>query len=408
MKMAQFVSARGDLLDDVTIRALRELQNAVPPDKDETVPEIRGYDVDSVPIASASVATVYRGTRTSDGASVAIKKIRPGVRHRVEQDIPLLLEVLAWAKVLGFAGAENMSEIVRECRPVIFAELDLREEAKLHVAFAREASGTPWLIIPKVYRATETSMVSEFVASRKITDAVPTPALAKRLFDLYIRMVLQWGLVHADPHAGNIGVRSDGTVVLYDFGAVIDVRDAQPFIAKLLKSVILDDVDGVVDALTRMGIIKNASVSRLRRAIPKIRQLAGSPNFNEELSKLPEFTDNDNRLFELTTKYVYLIRSLVIVQGIIAYHDPSFDLRAYAERYDDLIASATDVPMWDVASEFATDVLSTPGNLRAMQNAMVDMKDTMAHDFAGAKRLAIRAMTIAVATDVAIHLLAKW
>ena len=404
IKMAQFVSARGDVLDENTVKALERLQDEVPEDE-APPPDFLGYVVEPRPIASASVASVYKGIRIMDGAEVAVKRVKRGVRERASEDLPLLINVLSVAETLGIAGAANMLEIVRECQPMITAELDLRIEAKAHATFRRQFSDVAWLRIPKVYEAGESYMISEFVESRKITNALPNPFVARRLFELYIRMVVDVGIVHADPHAGNIGILPDGTLVLYDYGAVVDVRDARPYIANLLRSAAVEDVDGVIRALMDMDIIKSGSASRLRRVVPKIKNLVNSQDFNGELAKLPEFTDNDNRLFELTTKYVYLIRSLVIVQGIIAYHDPGFDLKTYIERYEGLISKVTDVPVWDIARGIANDVMTTPGNLKNMQLTMSDMKDSIAEEMAASKRMTINVVIAILLSDVIFALL---
>lgn len=404
MKMAQFVSARGDILDDVTAAALERLQNDVPSGNDEPPPEMFGYDIDKTPIASASIANVYKGVRKADGAVVAIKRTKSGAKAQVQQDLPILINVLKFAKALGIAGAANMLEIVVECEPVLNAEFDLRTEAKSAALFRKKFADIDWLRIPRVWEAGENYSISEFVESRKITSARPTVFLAKRLFELYLRMIVNVGLVHADPHAGNIGVLPDGTFVLYDFGAVIDVGDARGYIADLVKSAAIEDIDGVFRALTNMGVIKDGPTTRLRRMIPKIKKLLESDDINRDLAKLPEFSGNDNRMFELTTKYVYLFRSLGIVQGILAYHDPGFDLKKYVDEYENVIESA-DFPVWDLARGLATDVLAAPTSLKNMQTAMLDMKDTISDDFASVKKATGYAVLAMLLMDVAALIL---
>jgi predicted unusual protein kinase regulating ubiquinone biosynthesis (AarF/ABC1/UbiB family) len=376
VKMAQFVSARSDALDPATVAALERLQDAVPCD---TVPPVMpGYAVDPVPIASASIASVFKAVSPA-GETVAIKVVRAGVRAGVDRDFPLLVDVLRTARALNVAGAANMLEIVTECQPMIRAELDLRGEAKAQEAIRRRLAGVEWVRVPRVREAGEGYMVSDFVASRKITAVRPSKVLAERLFELYVRMILDVGLVHADPHAGNVGVLPDGTFVLYDFGAVIDVRDARPGIAALMRSAVTGDVDSGVRALTGMGVIKSdaSTAKRIRRAMPALRALASSPNVNADLATLPEFADNDRRMFELTTRYVYLIRSLVIVQGLIAFHDPDFALDQYAARYEGLIGSLADAPLWDVARGWLADVLAAPASVRGVQTLMDDVAEAV-------------------------------
>ncbi|MEM4399368.1 MAG: AarF/UbiB family protein, partial [Candidatus Nitrosocaldus sp.] len=41
-----------------------------------------------------------------------------------------------------------------------------------------------------------------------------------RLHRLFFKMLLKHDIFHADPHPGNISVKEDGTIVLYDFGMV--------------------------------------------------------------------------------------------------------------------------------------------------------------------------------------------
>ena len=375
VKMSQFLSARGDVLDENTMRVVERFQNEVIVDS-EILPDFTFYEFDKTPIASASIASVYKGKRKTDNSDVVLKRVRPGVKERISEDLPLFIAVLSVAKFFGVLGAENMLEIVRECSPMILGELDLRREAKTTGVFKKKFSYLEWLTIPAVYEAGETYMISEYVPSRKITDAVPTTFLAKRLFELYVRMILDIGLVHADPHAGNIGIRGDGTFVLYDFGAVIDIRDIKPNISRCFKAIVLEDSDGVIKALEELDVIKSgASAARLKRIVPKLKKIMETDDFNIELGKIPEFTSNDNRIFELTTKYVYLIRSLTIVEGIVSYHDPRFSLKKYIKKFDDLLE--VDIPFTNVIQEIAGDFMSSPYSLKNLNELLFSMRDEM-------------------------------
>ena len=43
------------------------------------------------------------------------------------------------------------------------------------------------------------------------------------LTNVYMRMMMIDGFMHADPHAGNLLVEDDGTLVVLDWGAVLEV-----------------------------------------------------------------------------------------------------------------------------------------------------------------------------------------
>jgi predicted unusual protein kinase regulating ubiquinone biosynthesis (AarF/ABC1/UbiB family) len=373
IKMAQFVSSRPDLVQDLGAReALEALQRAVPTEA-EAPPDLAGVVVEDTPFATASIASVYKGRRGS--VPVVVKRVRSGVRERVAEDLPLLILVLQVARWMNVAGAANMLEIVQECVPMVTRELDLRHEAQSQQAVRHALRGLPWLHIPEVYEAEEEYMVSEYVPSRKFTDAVPTVLLAKRLFEVYLRMVAESGNVHADPHAGNIGVQVDGTLVLYDFGATVDVTDARASLATMFTALARQDVDAGIRALVGLGVIKAdpSTAARVQRLVPKLRQLLQSSDINAKLGQLPEFSANADRIFELTTRYVYLARSLAIVQGLITYHDPSFRLSSYLEDHDDILAELSDVPVWSMVQDMAADAMATPGSLRTMQASVSDL-----------------------------------
>lgn len=381
IKMAQFVSSRPELASEPELaRELRALQDRVPEAADWSedgppdVPNIAGVVLcDGGPVAAASVARVYRGTL--DGTDVAVKVVRPDARQQIERDLPLLLTVLYVAKALDVPGSANMLEIVRECAPMLLAELDLTLEAAAQRRLRRCLGPLAWVRVPRVLASAPDWLVAEYVPSRRITDAVPTPALARRLFSMYVHMVLDAGLVHADPHPGNIGVQPSGTLVLYDCGAVVDISDARSQVAAVLRALVAQDVEAALRALTDMGVIRDdgTSASRLRRAAPTLRRLLREPGrLNEGLAGLPEFSSNSARVFELTTRYIYLVRSLVIVQGLIRYHDPGFEFEAYLQPYRDLVEDSVPAP-WEVARDVAADFASVPASLRAMQDSMVGM-----------------------------------
>jgi len=139
---------------------------------------------------------------------------------------------------------------------------------------------------------------------------------------------------------------------------------------------VLEDSDGVIRALEDLDVIKSgASAARLKRIVPKLKKIMESDDFNVELGKIPEFTSNDNRIFELTTKYVYLIRSLTIVEGIVSYHDPKFSLKNYIKKFDDLLE--VDIPFTNVIQEIAGDFMASPSSLKNLNELLFTMKSEM-------------------------------
>jgi predicted unusual protein kinase regulating ubiquinone biosynthesis (AarF/ABC1/UbiB family) len=69
------------------------------------------------------------------------------------------------------------------------------------------------------------------------------------------QLLYDGGIVHGDPHAGNIGIDSRGRLVLYDFGSAIRIDPTYRSKLKLvIISLISSDAPDTVRALKNLGI----------------------------------------------------------------------------------------------------------------------------------------------------------
>ena len=370
MKMAQFVSARRDVLDAEFAEALAAVQDSATVDLPSAVPWLPGYEVvGSAPLASASIADVFLATRASDGARVAIKCRRPGVKDAVETDLPLLKAVMRAAAAAGVPAARNLYELIHESQDMVLMELDFRREAEAARQFADRFRDVPWLRVPRVLHAAEDVMVSEYVPSRRLTRvAVPNAPLARRVMDLYMLMLTN-GLVHADPHPGNIGFLPAGRLVLYDFGAMLHIDpDVGGALKRVLQAGITKDADGVIDALEDLGVLRMRPGQKpgMRRVVRRL--LASGAGVHAELQNVPEFTDSDGRrrvvTFEKT--FIYLVRTLSLVEGTCRHLDPGF-----AYDYARWIPAPAPV---EVAVSVARDLSALPSTLQSMQSDLEDFQ----------------------------------
>lgn len=373
-KMAQFMSARKDVLDAEFVDALAAVQDNLDMAQAPDPPVLPGYDVDPRPIARASIADVYSATRTHDGAHVAVKVLRRGIRQQIQQDLPLLSGVMYVAAVLGVPGALNVYELITQSSELVLRELDFRLEAAAAEEFRATFGDVRWLVVPRVISVSQAQLVTEFVPSRKAAQVVgPNPALARRLMDLYMLM-LGKGFVHADPHPGNLGFRANGDVVLYDFGAVIRVQEGvQETVARALQAGLTKDAEGVVRALEDLGVV---SVQPGQRAA--VRQLvrrALSGDVHGELRDAPEFASRNKRVVRFGTTFIYLTRTLTLIDGLCRTLDPAFEYD-YSE-WVDAPDGAT------VALGVLRDAASLPATIATMQSDMeafqARVADEMAH-----------------------------
>lgn len=224
VKLGQVLSTRADLLPQHYLEALSRLQDDVEP---VPVAEIRrvieedlGIDVDDVfeafdnePLAAASVAQVHRA-RLGDGREVVVKVQRPGIAETVRKDLEVLADLARLVDATTEVGRRfAFVDFLESFRTSFVAELDFRTEAdNLHI-FADLLAERDHLDVPApVDRlVTRRVLTMAYVEGRRVTELTPLA---------YIDQILVKGLVHADPHPGNMLLTQDGRLVLLDLGMV--------------------------------------------------------------------------------------------------------------------------------------------------------------------------------------------
>jgi len=194
--------------------------------------------------------------------------------------------------------------------------------------------------------------------------------LAKRLMDLYMLM-LGAGYVHADPHPGNVGFRSDGTVVLYDFGAMLEVQPGiQQHVASVISAGLTKNADDFLKALESLGVLTMASDGHRGRVRRALRRVLNSPNVHNELRDMPEFASNQQgqRMVTFGTTFIYLVRTLTLIDGSCRTLDPDFE-------YDYTRWVDSPDPM-NMLMGVARDAAALPSTLNAMHS---DLEEFQAH-----------------------------
>lgn len=239
VKLGQLLSTRADLLPENYLVALRRLQDEV-----QAVPtaEIRAVIEDELglpvkdifavfhdePMAAASLAQVHRA-QLADGTEVVVKVQRPGLADTVREDLRVLGDLARIVDSTTEIGRRfAFGEFLDSFRTSFVAELDFRTEADNLHAFGELLTGYDRIHVPvPIDRlVTQRVLTMSCVEGIKVTDLSPLArqdldghGLADELTRAYIDQILIHGLVHADPHPGNV-LLSDGELVLLDLGMV--------------------------------------------------------------------------------------------------------------------------------------------------------------------------------------------
>lgn len=239
VKLGQVLSTRADLLPQTYLDALARLQDAVDPvpvaeiwdviEDELRMPVGDAYaDFDTEPLAAASIAQVHRA-RLGDGTEVVVKVQRPGIATTVRRDLDVLSDLARVIDATTEVGRRfAFVDFLESFRSSFVAELDFRTEADNLATFADLLHDRDHIDVPRpVDRlVTRRVLTMEYVDGQRITDLTPLgrqdidgSVLADELVRAYIDQILVHGIVHADPHPGNL-LLSEGRLVLLDLGMV--------------------------------------------------------------------------------------------------------------------------------------------------------------------------------------------
>ena len=242
MKMAQLLSMRQDLFPAEALEVLSVVQSSVPPMSWAKVrrvltaelggpPEERFASIEHEAFAAASLGQVHRA-ELRGGRPVVVKVQYPGVAATVHQDIK---NVRALVRVFDSIAHDVMrqdvdsKEVVRELEERLAEELDYRREADNVERFRTLLASDHEVIIPRVHRKLSAGRVltMDRLEGYALQD-VMAPGVDQelkdwvgvKLFRLLWRQLLEFGVLHADPHPGNYLVTHHPKIGILDFGSV--------------------------------------------------------------------------------------------------------------------------------------------------------------------------------------------
>ncbi len=351
IKLAQLFSARADLFPEPYLSAIGTLQDQVPPVPTEAVRGVieeelgEGIDAvfeafDNTPMAAASLGQVHRARWK--GRDVAVKVLRPGVEDVVAVDLDLSFGILFWLNVL-FPNhhIRGLTNVVREFSVRVREEMDFRSEAANMARFRALFARVPGVKAPEVMEplTRRRVLVMEYLLGTKIdrlqdrfsAGDLGFDDLMERLSGLYLRMMMLDGFLHADPHPGNLLVADDGTIVVLDWGMVLEVpkwtRDA---ILSVALAVEREDLDGIIKGMYQLGMISpEVSRGEIREAATEIMRIMERARSSSQ-ERIQEIVQEIWDTFYtwpllLPQELVYFFRAAVLLEGIGFRYDPEFN-----------------------------------------------------------------------------------
>jgi ubiquinone biosynthesis protein len=357
IKLGQVLATRVDLFSPQYIAEFEKLQDQAPPvpfeDLLSQLEEDLGYSIEEVfsevdrqPLAAASIAQVHKAI-LKDGTPVILKIRRPDLRKIIEADLRLL------QRIVDIAESESPElrrfrpkDIVRQFNQSLRRELDFAAECRNAERIAGNLAENPNIKIPKVYWewTGERLNVQEYIQGIPGRDlealekeGLDRKLLADRGARAVIKMIMEDGFFHADPHPGNVFYLQDNQLAFIDFGMVGRItEDRRDQVVSLLYGMVNHAPVRVAEILEdwsdNMNIDEQMLIVEIEAFVDQYSSLA-----LKDLSLTVMMTDlmallRDHNLM-LPSDLALLIKAYITLDGLGRHLNPEFNTLVFASPY---------------------------------------------------------------------------
>jgi predicted unusual protein kinase regulating ubiquinone biosynthesis (AarF/ABC1/UbiB family) len=358
IKIGQSVSTRADLLPIAYIRELSKLQDSVPPFPHEEAMRIVErelgkpveelyYEIDSYPIAAASLGQVYRA-RLHSGEIVAVKVQRPNLEEIINFDLAVLRRIARFMQRFPrLVRGVDWEGTLNEFASVIFEEMDYVKEG--HNAETFQAHFSRWreVYVPRIHwsHVSPRVLTMEFIEGTKVLDlqtlterGIDPPDVVKLIARTYLKQLLEDGFFHADPHPGNLRVMDDGRLAFFDFGMVGRITPKlQSQMIDAFFHIVERDIRGLTQDLINLNFLAPTIDPNLIRPVVEklfadyLNLKIGDVRFKELTYELADVVYEYP--FRIPAHFTYVMRAIMTLEGMGVIMDPKFNFFDVAKPY---------------------------------------------------------------------------
>ena len=341
MKLVQMLSMRDDMFPAEALSILSVVQSSVPPMeydliRDQIKSELGKYpeqvfkNFERAAFAAASLGQVHKAT-LKNGKSVVVKVQYPGVDETVEQDLKnlkALLQVFTTMARDVLRQKFDASEVYQEMEERLREELDYVNEANKLALFQRLFADDDEVIIPQVYPdfSSRRVLTMQHVEGYKLQDMFSAGVdqslkdwIAVKYFQMTWRQIIEFGILHTDPHPGNYLVTYHPKIAMLDFGSVrIFPEEIRKGYLHLVKAILERDENMMAECFVTLGYLspneEPAPLVKIMYLIfePVLEDRAYDPHDFDSVGKTVEITNIslENRILNAPGHRLFLVRAL--------------------------------------------------------------------------------------------------
>ena len=351
IKCGQILASRSDILPPAWVTELQglhsqvatlpweALQAQVLEDLGGALEEVFAA-FDTHPLAAASMAQVYRA-RLHNGEEVVVKVQRPGLRGKITADLQLLESVAQLIEQNEALAVYQPRQMVRQLARAMLEELDFTQEGQHCDSVAQHFEHDPAIVIPRIHWAysSQRLLVQEFLPSftplereALIAQGLDPGLLAQRGAKAFIKMLLEDGLFHGDPHPGNLRAMSDNRVGFIDFGMVGRLDERRRLeVMTFMRALTQGSTETLISILIDWNGERVQDVTLIERAARQYMARHTRPPLKMS-ALITDFLDvmREYRLL-LPPDLLVLFKALITADGVLTRLDPELDLVATAK-----------------------------------------------------------------------------
>lgn len=242
-------------------------------------------DIEPDALAAASLAQVHVATVRASGERICLKVQYPGLADVIDSDFDAVVRMLLLARWLQ--AGRDLDDWLESMRTHLHNEIDYHREAALTTRMAQLVrgidAGAVAYGVPRLYPryCTDTVLALEYMGGCPVT-AQPVAALSLQrrnalalgMLELFFYELYDWGCLQTDPNFGNYllsladspGKRARDTLVLLDFGSILDCTD--DFLYHLRNTIdagLRQDRERLGDSLVGLGCLRENASAEARQ-----------------------------------------------------------------------------------------------------------------------------------------------
>lgn len=345
IKIGQFLSTRSDIFGADFTRELKGLQDNIDPFEYNIGSLPSAVKLNNKPIATASIGQVYKGVLVT-GEEIAVKVKRPKIEDNINIDFEAFLSVIDIASIISSQREiYELSTIVNEYYNLLKEEIDFSKEVENMIKFRTLFKNKKYIKVPKVFKelSNDNVIVMEYVEAIRIDDISTLNSIGfnrkkitEKLVEVFLEQILEFGIIHIDPHPGNVGVTKNGKIVFYDYGMIqvigIDFK-------RDLKNILLAVYDKNVDYLCELFIKSNivivdrSQIAYLKNFVLALLSYIDNLNVLEFKENYIDKIDSRALPFTISSKFLLILRGISILEGVCKTLDPTFNYRENIDKY---------------------------------------------------------------------------